>query len=194
MRDYKINAFVSMCGPLDGVDGIPKCPENVWYCKLVKSIDGIVYTKFLQDYFSFAGYFRDRNHYSQYLANSVLLAPLNLETKVSKYKPFNKNINKIILYKCELDEIVKPNDSEWFSERNKTFTESFIYKKDPIGIKWYYDNDKIIFCKENVHHVDVSLDFLKTVLIPCSRNNNNDCGNTKYCNKWSKYLLYIWDL
>lgn len=30
LRDYKINVFLPIYGPLDGVDGIPRCPDNLW--------------------------------------------------------------------------------------------------------------------------------------------------------------------
>ena len=43
LREYHIHTFVSLCGPLNGVDHIPYCENRQWYCKFGQYFTDILY-------------------------------------------------------------------------------------------------------------------------------------------------------
>lgn len=34
LREIHIHSFVSLCGPINGIDHIPYCKNNAWYCEV----------------------------------------------------------------------------------------------------------------------------------------------------------------
>jgi palmitoyl-protein thioesterase len=172
----KVTKYVSIGGPHMGIGKVPNCPaDSKYYCKVIQSLaKNIVYFKLLQNYVAPAGYFKDNYHYDNYLIYSSLLADLNNERKLKNenYKKRFSNLDKLILIKFTKDEMIYPNDSEWFqyyknnSEEVERLEESEFYKNDFIGLRSLNEENKVVFAQINALHIKFSWSDMERMVIP----------------------------
>jgi palmitoyl-protein thioesterase len=170
-----VKKYVSIGGPHMGVGKIPQCPDSLIWCKLIDYFSRkIVYSDLIQNNLSAAGYFKDNFNYNSYLKSSSLLATLNNEREVKneEYKKRFMNLDKLILIKFTQDEMISPNDSEWFAYyKNNSMEivpvkESEFYINDFIGFRVLDEQSKIIYAEINNKHVKFSWNDMEKFVIP----------------------------
>lgn len=92
-------------------------------------------------------------------------------------------ITNLLLVKCEQDQIIFPQSTEWFSDDGKDFKSSILFNTKNLGLKELYDDNKINFCSVDVKHVKINQQFFTEVVEPCFKFDNTNCGVNIACNK-----------
>jgi len=172
-----VKTFVSWAGPQDGVFGVPDfndwCPDEV--CPLLNEIfDYCVedpnYAGLIQDFMSFAGYWKDPTHYDVYLATNNFLADINNERNItnSTYKENWSSLEKLLLIYSSDDHIVVPESSPWFQFFTigqdievSSFNQTDQYSEDLIGLRTLYESNKIIFGTVPCSHQNIPREVCK---------------------------------
>jgi len=143
--------FITWSTPHQGVYGVPDfnalCPDTPcpWLINIFDDLlDGKGTEPYLQEFVSFAAYWQDVMHYSDYLANNIFLADINNQrpTKNATYAANLASLNTMALEWSYMDTIVVPNTSAWFEfySVNETKTvvplqQSQMYLEDWLGLK-----------------------------------------------------------
>jgi palmitoyl-protein thioesterase len=146
-----VHNWISLAGPNGGVFGVPDfndwCPDDT--CPWINDIFSELVEKgltepFLQDFVTFASYWKDPLHMSLFRNASAYLADINNERSVknSTYRRNNLALNSMTLVLAELDHIVVPKESEWFGffqdgsdSVMQNLTQTPTYLGDWIGLK-----------------------------------------------------------
>src|SRR3990167_2966559 len=108
--------YLSLAGPHDGVYGVPDlnfyCPGS--YCgQLAELFDKLLavhgYSYAVQGFFTFAAYWKDVMHLSDYIANNIFLVDINNENPAklnASYVTAMESLNAVLLIDSPIDRIV----------------------------------------------------------------------------------------
>lgn len=175
--------YLSLAGPHDGVYGVPDlnfyCPDS--YCgQLAELFDKLLavpgYSYAVQGFFTFAAYWKDVMHLSDYIANNIFLVDINNENPAklnASYVTAMESLNAVLLIDSPIDRIVVPNTSPVFQmfapgmvNQTIPFLQSDQYTKNLIGLKTLYDRGSLHFGSVPCGHQDMPRDVCKQYVWP----------------------------
>lgn len=175
LGDTKIRNLASIGGPNLGVDAVPQCFDG-FICNIVNEIARyLVYLPIVQNHLGPAGYFRNPQDYSKYLADSVFLPFVNNEEGDASVESLQKQrfteMNGLLLMMFSQDSMVYPKESEWFQTFDENmdlipFEESDFYKSDVLGLKTLNEAGKITFSEVDGDHLQFSTADINDTIVP----------------------------
>lgn len=154
-----VHNYISLAGPMAGVFGVPDfndwCPdaECPWLIDIMNAISEGGWTEpIMQEYVTFAQYWKNPLNYSLYLNTSSFLPDINNE-KAVKNATYRLNLisaNTVTLVMAQQDHTVVPKESAWFqffAQGQDTivvnFTKTSTYVEDWIGLRTLDDAGKL---------------------------------------------------
>ena len=108
--------------PHGGVASVPGCQSEDISCQIMHSIvQKGVYLSWVQNKVIQAQYFKQWDHYGDYLAGNIFLPLINNEKESRPdYQYRLAALQRLVLVMFENDEMVIPKESAWFSFYNAT--------------------------------------------------------------------------
>lgn len=168
--------LVSIGGPQQGVESIPKCNGNDTVCDWIsEAMDEFgVYSSFIQSFVAPANYWHTSLDNAEYLAGCRSLPDLNnaLPKKNATYKARVEQLDAFVMVQFTEDTVVFPRDSEWFGffkpgsfKERQTLQQSQLYTEDWIGLKTLDSEHKLHFLAAPFDHLQFTQQwFVQNVL------------------------------
>ncbi|KAI9710643.1 MAG: hypothetical protein M1828_002130 [Chrysothrix sp. TS-e1954] len=128
----------------NGISQFQKCSASDLLCRSWSGVlQNNAWSSFAQNRLVPAQYFRDPEDLESYLNYSSFLADVNNErtNRSASYKRNLASLDRFVMYMFDEDDVVRPRESSWFAEVNKTTGEVTslrhreIYKEDWLGLK-----------------------------------------------------------
>ncbi|CAD5231740.1 unnamed protein product [Bursaphelenchus xylophilus] len=168
--DYPVpKSVVSIGGPQHGVFGLPHCPASAGICNTVRRLLNLgAYVGFVQNTLVQAQYWDDPYLRDDFKNKNIFLADINCARgcNQTKYKQNLSRLESLVLVKFLKDTMVVPKDSEWFGyypDNNTTaivdWTDSYLYKEDPIGLRSLDEEGKLHFLTVDADHLRITTEF-----------------------------------
>lgn len=174
--DGTVKRLISIGGPQMGIAKLPFSSDNNILYKLFKIFEkNLIFTTFAQQNIGLAGIYRNPKEFLRYSRKSSFLSNINNESSNDYInRDFIKNIQKLdvlVLIKFKYETIFLPVESQHFGyidEKNNilNFTETNVYKEDRIGLKFLYENDKIVFDEFEGDHMQFTFEDIERCVIP----------------------------
>jgi len=153
--------YITWSSPHGGEFGIPNTDWS-WIVEI--GAEG-PYESWVQESFSWAGYWKDPYDYDDYLEYCQFLPDINNERdeKNMTYKKNIMSLNNFVLLYSTVDTIIIPKRSGWFEfflvdSQNQTtvppLRKSDIYVYDWIGLKYLDQNNRLLMYTTNCPHTD----------------------------------------
>merc|ERR1711907_429794 len=168
--------LISVGGPQQGVESIPKCNGNYTVCDIVsRAMDEFgVYSSFVQSFVAPSNYWHDSVDRQKCLAGCRSLPDLNnaLKSKNATYKARIESLDDFVMVQFTEDTVVFPRDSEWFGyfqpgsfSKRESLQESQLYKEDWLGLKTLDAANKLHFLAAPFDHLQFTQQWLKDNLL-----------------------------
>lgn len=180
-----VKNFISYAGPHDGVFGVPDfnyiCPDNTcpWVAELFSDlINDPSLSYVMQDFLTFAAYWKDIYNLDEYLSKNIFLADINNEkaTRNASYVEATEKLERVLLVNSPIDEIVVPNVSpQWgfFPPNNDSaivlFQQSAQYRDNLLGYATLYNSSRLGLVSVHCRHADMPRDVCKSQIWPLTR-------------------------
>eukprot|EP00762_Andalucia_godoyi_P007424 ANDGO_07859.mRNA.1 Palmitoyl-protein thioesterase 3 len=173
-NEHRVKRYVTLGGVHEGVFSAPYVsflPSEIW-----NVLSTVVYEDWMQQSYSFAGYWKDPAQYDKYLAKASYLPDINNEgpTKNPQYRENMIALEMFVMVKSTGDKVVFPVESGWFefwqaaqsaakvqdlqfgvADRQVVpLQESETYKGDWIGLKTLDEAGKLKFLTASCTHPD----------------------------------------
>ncbi|KAK9367634.1 Alpha/Beta hydrolase protein [Lipomyces kononenkoae] len=159
---YKLLTFGS---PQNGIADFPPCRARDFLCRrrnaLLKSQ---AYSRYAQESFTVAQYYRNQDQYDEYLERSGFLADVNNERgiKNATYASNLSSLEELVLYLFTEDETVVPKESAWFAEVDEKtgvvtpLEERPMYIEDWLGLNVLGESDRLHFYVIEGRHMRIT--------------------------------------
>ena len=148
-----------------GVNGIPHCLYNSYFCTLLNKFVGnyLVYNSLVQHLVGPAGYYRDAFNIDKYDQANTFLAELNNEHTIDlQSKARFQSLDKCILIKFEQDTMIIPRETAWFQSFKQgtvivqPMEDTRLYKEDLIGLKALHQQNKVYKYMAKGDHLQIT--------------------------------------
>lgn len=170
-----VSNLITFGSPHMGVLELPLCEKDSdWVCKKRNELlKRQVWLPQVQNSVVPAQYFRDPAQYSAYVEHSHFLAAVNNEKPDSvdvEAKLRFEKLKKLVLIQFTEDTTLVPKESAFFQEINPEtgeivpFTQTAMFRKDLIGLKKLYDENKIDFYKVDNRHMQFLDEFFLSIV------------------------------
>lgn len=137
-----IRSLVTFGAPHNGITAFRDCDSGDWLCRgAMALLSGNTWSAFVQRRLVPAQYFRDPQDYDNYLENSNFLADVNneREAKTKSYGENISNLENLVMYMFDEDNVLIPKESAWFEEVNGTESLPLrardLYRDDWLGLR-----------------------------------------------------------
>lgn len=160
----KVVKYLSYEGPQMGVGSIPLF-DCGYSCDIINDLVGkFILKTFFRNYFAPGSYYRPRHNNADYIKYNTFLRDLNneMDVKNPEYKKRFLMIQKMLILKGSVDEIITPISSSYFEywdDEGKEIVplkESKFYKEDFIGLRQLDEEGKVQFGVCKGKHMDYS--------------------------------------
>jgi len=182
-NDPPVYNLISMGGQHQGVADIPNCVTiNETICSIVQQLLSFgAYTDFVQNNVIQAQYFKDPLNIASYIKHNIYIADINNEKDIKNgtYKKNLESLNRLALFKFDLDTVVVPRDSEWFGFYAPGSTSQMvemraqpIYQEDWIGLKTLDEGGRLLLLDiPNENHMKFTLPWFDANVVSVFLNN-----------------------
>jgi len=176
----KMRALVTMGGQHQGIMSPPHCINPSFnatpsvLCREVSTLLGKgAYLPGVRDHVVQAQYFKDPYNLKEYLASNPFLPDINNEVPsadAAQHKANFLSLERLVLYKFDLDSMVVPRESSWFGFYDGTrlvpYNETQLYQDDLIGLAALDRQGKVVFgTVPEAEHMQFSLDWLEDYVV-----------------------------
>lgn len=168
----KMHVLVTMGGQHEGVNTIPGCLKETFWCQLMRSIMGRgSYSHWISQDIVQAQYVKDPFLFDEYLKYNPFLPDINNEYSVKnpQYAANLASLKKLVLFRFTNDTVVVPRDSAWFSyfDGKELFPvrQLSIYKYDWIGLKMLDERGDLLFGDCPGNHMNFTWDWFKDNIV-----------------------------
>lgn len=174
--------FITMASPHCGVMGTPgKIDDRLFLLdSLETTLYTIMYSSYMQNNVSVAGYWRDTTHYQEYLQKSCFLPYYNNEINHPKSARYKQNIcalEHMMLILASHEEVLEPRESAHFcfyplgksqsEDLIESIFDSVMFLKDKLGLKTLHDSGRLHFGIAYTNHTNIQEDrdnFVRNIL------------------------------